>query len=224
MIHGTINRNYIGGINLKFAILLILAYIIGSFPSGVLIGKLFYHKDIRQYGSGNIGTTNTFRVLGRKAGIVVLFCDILKGSLAAALPIWFKLTPPHYLVLVFGLAAIVGHSFSIFLKFKGGKAVATSAGILLTYNPHFFVIAVVIFLTVLCISSMVSMASMVGMVLITLTSLYYQDWFLTLVALGLTIFIFYRHRENINRIRQHDENLVPFGWYYHHQKNHDKKE
>lgn len=208
----------IGGINLKFAVLLILAYIIGSFPSGVVIGKLFYHKDIRQYGSGNIGTTNTYRVLGRVAGTVVLLCDILKGSLAAALPIWFNFTPPHYLVLVFGLAAILGHSFSIFLKFKGGKAVATSAGILLTYNPHFFIIAVAIFVTILCLSSMVSVASMLGMVLITLTSFYYHDWFLTLVAFALTIFIFYRHRENIKRIRAHNENLVPFGWYYHHKK------
>ncbi|MFD1466262.1 glycerol-3-phosphate 1-O-acyltransferase PlsY [Lapidilactobacillus mulanensis] len=203
---------------MKFAILLILAYILGSFPSGVVIGRLFYHRDIRQYGSGNIGTTNTFRVLGKPAGVVVLLLDILKGALAAALPIWGQLTPPHYLVLVFGLAAILGHSFSIFIKFKGGKAVATSAGILLTYNPGFFVIAVAIFLAILYISSMVSVASMLGLVLITISSLYYQDIFLTCVAFGLTLFIFYRHRENIKRIRNHNENLVPFGWYYHHKK------
>lgn len=210
---------------MKFTILLILAYLFGSFPSGVVIGQLFYHKDIRDYGSGNIGTTNTFRVLGKTAGVIVLILDILKGALAAALPIWGQLTPPHYLVLVFGLAAILGHSFSIFIKFKGGKAVATSAGILLTYNPGFFAIAVTIFLLILITSSMVSVASMLGMIIITIWSLYYHDLFLSCVALGLTFFIFYRHRENIKRIRQHTENLVPFGWYYNrrHQSAHKNK-
>ncbi len=122
---------------LKIASLFILAYLIGSFPTGVLVGKIFFHKDIRKYGSGNIGTTNAFRVLGPVAGIIVFLIDFFKGTLATLLPVLFNLGS-HYLCLVFGLAAILGHAFSIFLKFKGGKAVATSAGFLLGYNVHFF--------------------------------------------------------------------------------------
>ncbi|WP_125766468.1 glycerol-3-phosphate 1-O-acyltransferase PlsY [Lapidilactobacillus wuchangensis] len=207
-----------GGIILKFAVLIILAYLLGSFPSGVVVGQIFFKKDIRQFGSGNIGTTNTFRVLGRTAGVSVLALDILKGTVAASLPVWFHLGLPHYFILLFGLAAILGHSFSIFIKFSGGKAVATSAGVLLAYNPQFFVIAVSTFVLIMLISSMVSMASMLGMILITIFSFYYHDIFLTLTAVLLTIFIFYRHRANIKRIRQGTENLVPFGWYYHQQK------
>lgn len=208
-----------GGQLLKIAILLILAYLLGSFPSGFIVGRLFYHCDIREYGSGNIGTTNTFRVLGRPAGVVVLCLDILKGTAAASLPVWFHLGGPHYFMLVFGLAAILGHAFSIFLKFTGGKAVATSAGVLLAYNPIFFVIACSIFLLILLISSMVSIASTLGMVLITIFSLVYRDPFLTATAIILTIFIVYRHRDNLRRIRHEQENLVPFGWYYwYHQK------
>ncbi|WP_461218358.1 glycerol-3-phosphate 1-O-acyltransferase PlsY [Lapidilactobacillus salsurivasis] len=211
------NAIILGGLTLKIAVLVILAYLLGSFPSGVIVGKIFYHRDIRQFGSGNIGTTNTFRVLGRPAGLLVLALDILKGTVAASLPVWFGLGLPHYAILAFGVAAILGHSFSVFIKFAGGKAVATSAGVLLAYNPSFFVIAASTFVIIMLLSSMVSVASMLGMILITLFSLFYRDPFLTALAAALTIFIFIRHRENIKRIRQGTENLVPFGWYYHHQ-------
>ena len=129
---------------LKFASLFILAYLLGSFPTGILVGKTFFHKDIRKYGSGNIGTTNTFRVLGPVAGIIVFLVDFFKGTLATLIPVIFNLGP-HYLCLIFGLAAILGHAFPVFLKFKGGKAVATSAGFLLGYNVHFFLICAAIF-------------------------------------------------------------------------------
>ena len=93
-------------------------------------------KDIRQFGSGNTGTTNTFRVLGKSAGVIVLLMDILKGTLATCLPAIFSVTTIN--PLWFGVCAILGHTFPIFAKFKGGKAVATSAGMLLGYNPIFF--------------------------------------------------------------------------------------
>ncbi|WP_444979784.1 glycerol-3-phosphate 1-O-acyltransferase PlsY [Lapidilactobacillus luobeiensis] len=205
---------------MKIAVLIILAYLLGAFPSGVVVGKLFYHQDIRQFGSGNIGTTNTFRVLGRPAGLIVLALDILKGTAAASLPVWFHLGLPHYMILAFGVAAILGHSFSIFIKFAGGKAVATSAGVLLAYNPSFFVIAASTFVIIMLVSSMVSVASMLGMILITIFSVFYHDVFLTTLAVVLTIFIFIRHRENIKRIRKGEENLVPFGWYYHYRQKH----
>ena len=174
----------------------VIGYLLGSIPSGVWIGKLMYGKDVRDYGSGNMGTTNTFRVLGKKAGIIVLVMDMFKGTLTAL------------------LSAIIGHVFPIFAGFKGGKAVATSVGVLLVYNPEFFLIAWVIFLITLYVSSMVSVASMVGFTLITVVSLFYNDPILTIVALSLTIFIFIRHWGNIERIKNGTENMVHFGLLY----------
>ena len=197
---------------------ILLAYLLGSIPSGVWIGQLFFKKDIRQFGSGNSGTTNTFRVLGKKAGITVLLMDILKGTLATLLPSFFHLTVNP---LWFGLVAVLGHTFPIFAKFKGGKAVATSAGMLLAYNPLFFLFSAGIFVISLFCTSMVSLTSMISAVLITLSTILLPlvlpvilpafDPLLTLIATGLTIFIFIRHRENIKRIKNGTESRVSFG-------------
>lgn len=204
---------------MKIVILLAVAYLLGSIPSGVWIGKLFYGKDIRQFGSGNSGTTNTFRVLGKPAGIVVLLMDILKGTLATLLPTLFHLDNVN--PLWFGVFAILGHTFPVFAGFKGGKAVATSAGMLLAYSPLFFLYSVVLFLVCLFISSMVSLSSMIAAVLVTLSTIILpyvwptilpeHNWLLTLIVAGVTIFIFIRHRENIKRIKAGTENRVPFG-------------
>lgn len=197
-------------------LMLVIGYFLGSIPSGIWIGKVFYNKDIRQFGSGNMGTTNTFRVLGKKAGTIVLIIDMLKGTLAACQPYLFGV---HINVLIIGCAAVIGHVFPIFARFKGGKAVATSAGILLAYSPLFFGIAWLIFLTTLYLSSMVSIASMVGLTLITILSLFFHDPILTVIAIILTIFVFYRHKGNLSRIKNGNENLVPFGLVYKRKKN-----
>lgn len=204
---------------MKIVILLAAAYLLGSIPSGVWIGKLFYGKDIREFGSGNSGTTNTFRVLGKPAGIIVLLMDILKGTLATLLPTLFHLENVN--PLWFGVFAILGHTFPVFAGFKGGKAVATSAGMLLAYSPLFFLYSVVIFLVCLFITSMVSLSSMIAAVLVTLSTILLpfvwptilpeHNWLLSLIATGVTIFIFIRHRENIKRIKAGTENRVPFG-------------
>ncbi|HFU5915774.1 TPA: glycerol-3-phosphate 1-O-acyltransferase PlsY, partial [Enterococcus faecium] len=199
--------------------LLILAYLLGSIPSGVWIGKLFFKKDIRQHGSGNTGTTNTFRVLGKTAGIVVLLMDILKGTLATCLPMIFHLSGIN--PLWFGVCAILGHTFPIFAGFKGGKAVATSAGMLLGFNPVFFVYSCIIFIVSLFCTSMVSLSSMISAVLITLSTIVLPyvapvilakpNWLLTIIAFLVSSFIFYRHKDNIKRIRNHTESRIPFG-------------
>ena len=123
----------------------IIAYIIGSIPSALWIGKLFYKMDIREHGSGNLGGTNTFRVLGKKAGLVVTILDILKGTAATLLPLlpFFKETTVHPLIL--GVIAVIGHMYPLFANFKGGKAVATSGGVILAYNWPFFLIVLVAF-------------------------------------------------------------------------------
>ncbi|WP_273713726.1 glycerol-3-phosphate 1-O-acyltransferase PlsY [Leuconostoc mesenteroides] len=196
-------------------LMFILSYLIGSLVPGFWVGKIFYHKDIRDEGSGNIGTTNSFRVLGIRAGITVLALDMLKGTGAGLLPLLFHSSINPMLV---GIGAILGHTFSIWIGFKGGKAVATSAGVLLAYNPIFFIIIISIFVILLSISSMVSLSSMISFSCAVLISLYYHDWILTIVATILTIFVFYRHRTNISRIRNGTESTIPFGWYYNHKK------
>lgn len=196
---------------IKIILIFSAAYLLGSIPSGVWIGKKMYGKDIREFGSGNSGTTNTFRVLGFKAGILVLLADVLKGTLAASLPYFFNsdLNP-----MVIGIGAIVGHTFPIFAQFKGGKAVATSAGVLLAYNPPFFIVSVSIFLIILYFSRMVSFSSMLALFFITPSSLITHDWILTTIAGMLTVFIVYRHKDNIKRIRLGTESKVPFGFRY----------
>lgn len=203
---------------MKIVLMVIIGYLLGSIPSGVWIGKLFYNKDIREFGSHSSGTTNTYRVLGKTAGTAVLLMDILKGTLATCLPTLFgaSINP-----LWIGLAAVMGHTFPIFANFKGGKAVATSAGMLLGYSPLFFVYSASIFILSLLITSMVSLTSMISAILITLSTLVLPsvwptilpeiDWLLTAIAIGLTLFIFIRHRDNIKRILNGTESRVPFG-------------
>lgn len=189
--------------------MLVIAYLLGSIPSGVWIGKLFFHIDIRRHGSGNIGTTNTYRVLGPIAGTIVMAMDISKGAIATLLPTFFGNFTVN--ALVFGLAAILGHTFSVFDHFKGGKAVATSAGMILAYRPMFFLIAAGIWILLILLTSMVSLASMVAFTLTTITTFFVNDAFLSILAIVLTIFIFYRHRTNIRRIMNGTESMVPFG-------------
>ncbi|KRK49353.1 membrane protein [Secundilactobacillus kimchicus JCM 15530] len=200
------------GTVLKLGLLLVIAYLLGAIPNGVWIGKLFFHTDIRQAGSGNIGTTNTYRVFGPVAGTAVLVLDLAKGTVATLLPLWFGITTVN--PLVFGLMAIIGHTFSVFDHFKGGKAVATSAGMLLVYNPVLFVVASLLFVSLIYLTSMVSLASMISFTIITIISFAIQDWLLAVLALALTVFVYYRHRENIKRIANGTENMVPFGIGY----------
>ncbi|NSL53325.1 glycerol-3-phosphate 1-O-acyltransferase PlsY [Calidifontibacillus erzurumensis] len=179
-------------------VVLLLAYLLGSIPFALIVGKLGYGIDIREHGSGNLGGTNTFRVLGKKAGIIVTSADILKGTLAASLPILFGQEPLHPLLV--GLAAVIGHTYPIFAKFKGGKAVATSAGVLLFYDPILFISLIGVFFITLYISKYVSFSSMTAGVIGVIYSLFTGDVPLIIVITLLASFIIYRHRANIKRI------------------------
>ncbi|MDN7240557.1 glycerol-3-phosphate 1-O-acyltransferase PlsY [Planococcus sp. N028] len=187
----------------------IIAYLLGSIPSALWIGNIFYKTDIRTKGSGNLGATNTFRTLGAKAGIVVTVLDILKGTAATILPL-VMVTPVHPLIL--GLIAVVGHMFPVFAKFKGGKAVATSGGILLGYQWPLFLVAVVVLLIALKITKMVSLSSIIlAIVFIIYTTIYAintGDYPFMIVIIILASFIIYRHRANISRIRNGTEPKV----------------
>jgi glycerol-3-phosphate acyltransferase PlsY len=187
------------------AVIIVLAYLIGSIPSGLIIGKKFYGVDIRQHGSGNLGGTNTFRVLGVKAGLIVTSADILKGTLAAALPIFF---PSDMHILIAGIFAVVGHTYPLFAGFRGGKAVATSAGVLLCYAPWMFLIVIAGFFISLYITKYVSLSSMFGGVIAIIYAVIVQDKILIIVVSILTTFVVYRHRANIKRIMNKTEPKV----------------
>ena len=178
-------------------VIIVLAYLIGSIPSGLIIGKKFYGVDIRQHGSGNLGGTNTFRVLGVKAGLIVTSADILKGTLAAALPLIF---PSELHPLFVGIFAVVGHTYPLFAGFRGGKAVATSAGVLLCYAPWMFLIMIAGFFISLYITKYVSLSSMFGGVVAIIYAVIMKDSILIIVVSILTAFVVYRHRSNIKRI------------------------
>ncbi len=184
------------------AIAIIASYLIGSIPSGLIVGKVFYKTDIREHGSGNLGGTNTFRVLGKKAGFIVTIADILKGTLATWIPIMLA-TNLHPLIA--GVIAVIGHMFPIFAGFRGGKAVATSGGVILGYAPIVFLICLLLFLLFLKLSKMVSLSSMVAGVLAFLFSWFTGDVPLIVIMGILALFVIYRHRANIQRIRNKTE-------------------
>lgn len=209
-------------------IFIVIAYLLGSIPSGLWIGKIFYHKNIRDYGSGNTGTTNTFRVLGKTAGTITFLMDMLKGTLAVLLPVWFgamAISP-----LVIGFFAVLGHTLPIFAGFKGGKAVATSAGVLLGFTPLYCLFLLAVFFTILFLTSMISFSSIavsvIGLItLFTFPAFHFilpsYDWLFTLIVSCLALIIIIRHKDNMVRIKNKEENLVPFGLNLTHQ--HPKK-
>ena len=194
-------------------IILIIAYLLGSIPSALWVGKLLYKTDIREHGSGNLGGTNTFGTLGVKAGLIVSILDILKGTAATLLPLlpFFSNTDVHPLIL--GVLAVIGHMFPIFAQFKGGKAVATSGGVLLAYHWPLFVIMLAGFFIVLKLTKMVSLTSMIlamlGLLYTILYNIFYRvDIPLLIVIILLATFILYRHRANMTRIKAGTEPKV----------------
>jgi|SRR5699024_3762188 len=189
------------GRRVEYIIFIIIAYVLGSIPSALIVGKIGYKKDIREHGSGNLGATNAFRVLGTKAGIIVTVADILKGTIATLIPLAAGLFYDIEISrLVVGIFAVLGHTYPVFAKFKGGKAVATSGGIILGVNPLLFLAILLTFILSLYLSKYVSLSSMITGVAATVISFFTKDWLLFFLILGLTIFVFYRHKDNIKRI------------------------
>lgn len=192
-------------------VMLILSYLIGAFPSGLIIGKLFFKKDIRQYGSGNTGATNSFRVLGRPAGFIVTFLDIFKGFITVFFPLWFPVHADGVIStfftngLIVGLFAILGHVYPIYLKFNGGKAVATSAGVVLGVNPILLLILAIIFFSVLKIFKYVSLSSIIAAISCVIGSIIIHDHILLAVSGIVSIILIIRHKSNIVRIFKGEE-------------------
>ncbi|GGB54943.1 glycerol-3-phosphate 1-O-acyltransferase PlsY [Fictibacillus barbaricus] len=190
----------------EIILIILLSYLLGSIPFALLVGKIGYGIDIRQHGSGNLGGTNTFRTLGKKAGLIVSAADVLKGTLAASLPVLLDIDLHPFIA---GIPAVIGHCYPIFAKFKGGKAVATSGGVLLFAEPLLFLLVLLTFFLTLYISKYVSLSSIVaGIGSVVLSWLLADDLITTYILIGFTLFLVYRHRQNIVRIAKKTEPKV----------------
>lgn len=190
-------------------IAIVLGYLLGAIPFGLVIGKS-RGVDIRNAGSGNIGATNVMRVVGKSWGILTLVLDALKGLVAAlVLPILAGDAGPEWLPLACGCAAILGHSFPVYLKFKGGKGVATSAGVLLGVAPAAFGIGIAVFLILFGLFRYVSLGSIGAAVAVPVASYVLNGLTLvTQVLVVLAVVVIWRHKENIRRLMAGTENRI----------------
>lgn len=180
-------------------VLMIVAYILGSIPNALWIGKVFKGIDVREHGSKNTGSTNAARVLGAKLGILTLILDISKGAIPASIAT--MLLDSSISVILVGICAILGHSFSIFMKFKGGKAVATTVGVFIVLVPGAILLAAVIFFLVFGITRYVSLSSMIGAISLPIwIVLFYKNIPLTIFGIIIAILIIVRHKSNIQRL------------------------
>ncbi|MCS0787933.1 glycerol-3-phosphate 1-O-acyltransferase PlsY [Cytobacillus firmus] len=184
---------------------LFLSYLIGSISFAFVIGKLFYSTDIRGYGSGNLGATNVYRVLGKKAGLIVAFADLLKGTFACLLP---QILNSAVNPIICGLLAILGHVFPVFAGFKGGKAVATATGVLLFLTPLGTLTGFVAFLLTLILSKYVSLSSMLAGIAIFIYSLIFEDKVIIALSLFISVLVIILHRQNIKRLIRGTENKL----------------
>ena len=189
----------------------LFCYLIGAIPFGYLICKIFKNIDIRKFGSGNIGATNVYRVCGLKLGLPVLILDILKGFIPVYIGKILKFSNP--LILIGGILSILGHSFSIFLKGKGGKGVSTSFGVVIGLFPLPAFFSFVLWLIVVFLTKYVSLASISGALLLPFSVYFFtRDIFLSSIGILIFLFILYTHRENIKRLLNRKENRIIFPW------------
>ncbi|MFC1735046.1 glycerol-3-phosphate 1-O-acyltransferase PlsY [Candidatus Hydrogenedentota bacterium] len=197
---------------LNLALLILFSYLLGSIPFGFLMGKFAKGVDIREHGSRTIGATNTMRVLGKGFGVTALLLDVMKGVVPVRLFVGLlgtSVVSPEIAAIIAGFSAVVGHNWTVFLRFRGGKGVATSAGVFLGIHPAAVGVTFLVFLVGLAITKMVSVGSMVGGLALPVT-LYLFGAPPTYIAFGAVaaVFAIWRHRENIRRILQGKENKI----------------
>lgn len=198
----------------------ILAYLMGSFSSAVWIGKWFYNTDVREHGSGNAGATNTIRVLGTKAGIIVMVLDIVKAWGAVMLAhlfandTWTEAQLVDYKIVV-GSLAVLGHVFPVFTGFKGGKGVASLVGVIIAlYSPYIFLLVLAWFLTVFILTRYVSLASVTASIFFAVLAIFIfheQNTYLIILAALIAVFVPITHHKNIKRLLKGEENKLSFG-------------
>lgn len=186
---------------MKIVLVIIICYLLGSIPFGYIIGKLFKKTDIREYGSGNIGTTNAFRILGPSLASLVLIGDIGKGIFSIYL-VRFLNIDNLFILTIAGLAVICGHDWSLFLRFKGGKGVATTFGVIFSFNLVISILAVIVWVIIIIFTKYASLASISSLTAVVIFMILlkqpYEYVIFSIIILILTVF---RHKENIKRLR-----------------------
>lgn len=200
-------------------LLLFCAYLIGSIPTAVWVSKGVFGMDIREYGSGNAGATNTFRVLGPKAGSFVMLVDMVKGVMAVrlALLVGYYQNPEHLTQLVnlqigLGLAAVVGHIFPIWANFRGGKGIATLFGLVLAIQPLVAICCVAVFLLILFLTRYVSLSSIIASIAFPILILFIfnePETFYRIFAIAVALMVVLTHQKNIFRLLNGNESKVP---------------
>lgn len=200
---------------MEYFIFGLIAYLLGSIPTAVWVGKAWYGKDVREHGSNNAGATNTFRVLGKKPGIFVLSVDVIKGVLAVMLPVivsqWMELeTDIVHLKITASIAVVLGHVFPLYANFKGGKGVATSLGVIIALNPTAAGVASIAFLVVFIASNFVSLGSICAAIIFPtmLFILGVESWALKIFSILLASVVIFAHRQNIKRLLAGEENKM----------------
>lgn len=189
-------------------VFVVAAYLIGNLNFAYILVKFLKNEDVRNYGSGNAGTTNVLRVMGKNVAIPVFLLDALKGTLVVLVGRYALNVDEVFLVLG-GIAVVAGHNWPVFLQFRGGKGTATSLGVFLVYDWEVAVIAIMIGLIVLAIWKMVSLTSMVGMTMLPIFTLLFGRSVAEIVfAFVLCLFSIYQHRKNIGRIIQGKESKL----------------
>lgn len=200
-------------------IVAIIAYLIGSINFSVILSKKMAGFDVREKGSGNAGTTNMLRTVGKKAAVITLICDILKGVVAILLAMFIgnivKSSNSALLVQIAGVAVIIGHTFPIFFKFKGGKGVATSLGVLIMSNWQIGLICLVFALILMALTKMVSVGSIAAAILYPVLTLfipqnYIVDGNYLIYSIILAVLIVFNHRKNVKRLLNGTENKISF--------------
>ena len=213
-------------------LLIILSYFIGSIPTAVWVSRHFFGIDIREYGSGNSGATNTYRVLGSRWGTLVMIVDVLKGVVATSL---FLLIPYYTtdewdrtnFMVGLGLAAVLGHIFPVFADFKGGKGVATLFGMVIAIQPIVAVLCVAVFLLVLYLTRFVSLSSILASVSFAIFILFIfneREPLYRVFAVAVALMVILTHQKNINRILKGTESKIPILRYRDRRKNRRKNQ
>ena len=207
-------------LTIETILFILLAYLTGAFPSAVWVGKTFYKIDVREFGSGNAGATNTFRVLGKKAGIPVLLMDVFKGWLAVNYLSFLSELPSTIenqfeIQLAFGIAAVIGHLFPVYTGFRGGKGIATLLGLLIGLNPIAAIASIVVFIIVLLISKYVSLGSILASIAFPVVVFFFLDQedvnsSLELFSVFVPILALITHQKNIERLLRGEEKKVRF--------------
>ena len=200
-------------------IFILLAYLTGAFPSAVWVGKIFYKIDVREFGSGNAGATNTFRVLGKMAGIPVLIMDIFKGWLCVNYISFLTNIPQSAeavfeIQLAFGIAAVIGHLFPIYTGFRGGKGIATLLGLLIGLHAVASLYSILVFVIVFSTSKYVSLGSIIASIafpILVILILGSTNVSLNLFAFFVPLLSLITHQKNIERLLRGEETKVKFG-------------